>query len=370
MPPDHSLVDAVTVEATRIAAAREANLEFSSSEGCLLWGEACARARGPARDLDDRRLYWSRLAAGEAILRAASPFDPASPSDPASPLEALTALERASRGYDERFHDPDAVSVLISGFDPFLLDPDPSDPARFGAGAVRRANPSGAAVLALNGSFWEIDGRRVELRGAIFPVRYADFDLGVVESFFGPHLRRGVDLVMTISQGRSADFCVEQWAGRRRSAEAPDNVRRRSGGDQDAPVPPDGLGPGPEFLATALPSEAIWQALGRPGPLDDEQTLWERVDQLTRPARRPDPEAKAVRGSGGGYLSNEIFYRCARLRRELGVPTPLGHLHTPFLAPPANFPSAQAFEAARARIVDGVELALRAAVRAILAARC
>jgi hypothetical protein len=37
----------------------------------------------------------------------------------------------------------------------------------------------------------------------------------------------------------------------------------------------------------------------------------------------------AVRGSGGGYLSNEISYRSIRLTNALGVSIPIGHIHTP-----------------------------------------
>ena len=39
--------------------------------------------------------------------------------------------------------------------------------------------------------------------------------------------------------------------------------------------------------------------------------------------------ATAVRGGGGGYLSNEISYRSIRLRNKLGSTIPTGHLHTP-----------------------------------------
>jgi len=37
----------------------------------------------------------------------------------------------------------------------------------------------------------------------------------------------------------------------------------------------------------------------------------------------------AVRGSGGGYLSNEISYRSIRLAQSLNIELPMGHIHTP-----------------------------------------
>ena len=42
--------------------------------------------------------------------------------------------------------------------------------------------------------------------------------------------------------------------------------------------------------------------------------------------------ATAVRGGGGGYLSNEISFRSIRLRNQLGSGIPTGHLHTPTYA--------------------------------------
>lgn len=318
--------------------------------GRSLWREARARAQGEPADLDDRRLYWSRLAL-EAALWAQAPA--------AARPGLLAAFEAASRGYHEDFQDPDALHLLITGFDPFLLDE-----AHGGPNALHRANPSGAAVLALCGRTLAVDGLRAELRGAIFPVRYADFDAGVVESFLAPRLAARPALVMTISQGRGQDFAVEQWAGRRRSASSPDNALVFTAGDASAPLEPGGLGPGPEFLRTALPSEALWAALGRPGPTEAEETLVALPPGDARPAsaRAPARGSVAVCGSGGGYLSNEIFYRASRLRHAAGLAVPLGHLHTPFLAPPVAGETDPRFEAARAKIVADIAHLLRAVV--------
>lgn len=346
-------------DASRVEESRSAPFEVSSpgptprtvdearALGRRLWREALERAQAPARDLDDRRLYWSRLAASRAIRQAHAPAE-------ADPL--ILALDHASRGYDEDFEEPDALHLLISGFDPFRLDPDDASP-----GARGRANPSGAALLALCGRTLEVGGLRAELRGAIFPVRYADFDAGVVEAFFGPRLLARPALLMTISQGRGEDFAVEQWAGRRRSASTPDNARVLCGGSEHAPVDPVGLAEGPEFIPTTLPSRAIWSTLGRAGPTIDERALLELARPGAAPAwrERPSPGALSVAGSGGGYLSNEIFYRVSRLRRALAPDLPQGHLHTPYLPPPLPGAPDEGFEALRARIVDDVERILR-----------
>ena len=39
------------------------------------------------------------------------------------------------------------------------------------------------------------------------------------------------------------------------------------------------------------------------------------------------PEGKSVRGSGGDYLSNEIFYRIARVRDKNFSNIKTGHIH-------------------------------------------
>ena len=38
-----------------------------------------------------------------------------------------------------------------------------------------------------------------------------------------------------------------------------------------------------------------------------------------------------MRGSGGGYLSNENAYRSRLLHQQLGCSFPIGHVHTPAL---------------------------------------
>lgn len=336
------------------------SLRAAEALGRRLWDEARARAQGPTRDLDDRRLYWERLAAIEAVQRGAPPG--LAEEDLVAQLDVL---ERASRGYAPPPWEPGALRVLVSGFDPFLLDPEVGGPD-----AIHRANPSGAAVLALSGRTLAVEGLRVAVRGVIFPVRYADFDAGVVEAVLGPLLDEPPDLLMTISQGRGADFAVEQWAGRRRSVTLPDNARAQGGGAEGAPVVPPGLGPGPEFLPTALPASAIWGVLGRAGPSPDEGTLWELREGALHAAPRPSPGSLAVRGSGGGYLSNEIFYRCVRMRWERGLSLPMGHLHTPFLAPPAGGGPDAEFESARARIVDDVARVVAGLAPTLARGRC
>ena len=172
----------------------------------------------------------------------------------------------------------------------------------------------------------------------IFPVRFADFDRAIVETTFRPYLTgpKRVDMVMTISQGgstldpaaskgkQSEAFELEKYAGRRRAPSGADNV------DVD-PVGSSGLkegkrfGKGPEFLESSLPRKAM---VGR------EETKAESEKEQT-------PSGELV-GSGGGFLSNEIFYRTALLKTEEKSSVPVGHLHVPNLPAPKGDPKSEA----------------------------
>ncbi|AZM87194.1 pyroglutamyl peptidase [Streptomyces sp. W1SF4] len=298
------------------------------SWGEALWQASVRRAQGqrPGGDLapgDDRPLYWARLSMTSALAR----WQPAFAVDRA----ALRArFEDASRGLtDNSFRaTPGVRRVFISGFDPFGLDAE-----------IRRANPSGSAALQLNGRHVTLaDGSRAEIRAVVLPVRYADFDAGIVERAFAPRLAAGpgaADVITTVSQGYPGIFTLEDWAGRARSADPyPDNVRALSGGTREHPVTAPGLGPGPEFIRTTLPADAVTTAVQAPYPVLLNSDVTEIPAGGTAPVDRtdgPTPGSRAVAGGGGGYLSNEVAYRSNRLRAELAPQLPGGHLHTPVL---------------------------------------
>ncbi|WP_371591319.1 pyroglutamyl peptidase [Streptomyces sp. NBC_00513] len=296
--------------------------------GEALWQSAVSRAQGqrPGGDLatgDDRPLYWTRLAMTAALAR----WEPAFAVD----RRALRArFEDASRGLtDNGFRSaPGVRRVFISGFDPFGLDAE-----------IRRANPSGSAALRLNGLRVTLaDGSRAEIRAVVLPVRYADFDAGMVERAFAPHLAAGAqraDVITTVSQGYPGIFTLEDWAGRARSADPyPDNARALSGGTREHPVTAPGMGRGAEFIRTTLPADAVTAAVQTPYPVLLNRAVTEIPAGGTAPVDRtdgPTPGSRAVEGGGGGYLSNEVAYRSNRLRVELAPGMPGGHLHTPVL---------------------------------------
>ncbi|MFD6912815.1 pyroglutamyl peptidase [Streptomyces virginiae] len=297
------------------------------------WGEALwqasvrrAQTQRPGGDLapgDDRPLYWARLGMTAALAR----WQPEFTADRAG-LRAR--FEDASRGLtNNAFRTaPGVRRVFISGFDPFGLDAE-----------IRRANPSGSAALQLNGRRVTLaDGSPAEIRAVVLPVRYSDFDAGMVERAFAPRMAGGpasADIITTVSQGYPGIFTLEDWAGRARSADPyPDNVRALSGGTREHPVTAPGLGPGPEFIRTTLPASAVTAAVQSPYPVLLNSDVTEIPAGGTTPVDRtdgPTPGSRAVAGGGGGYLSNEVAYRSNRLRAELAPRLPGGHLHTPVL---------------------------------------
>jgi pyrrolidone-carboxylate peptidase len=320
-----------------------------------LWQAATSAAQGASPDTDDRPLYWARL----QMMQALRLWRPSFTLPYVDRDTLLSNFESMSRGMESasfapRPDDSGPKRVLISGFDPFGLE-----------GAIQRGNPSGAAVLALDGRPLSSGGVTAEIQGVIFPVRYADFNAGMVESVLGDFLAGPgqADMIMTISQGISAFFEVEEWAGRRRSSGAEENLGLTGGGTTEAPGVAPGLAAGPEFLRTTLPAAAIRSSLGRTTPLPEETKVTEIPAGESAPVTQtggPTAGSTAVTGAGGGFLSNEIFYRASLLRLDMGATIPVGHLHTPLLDPSETGISSAAFVTARDAIVSQIEQILLA----------
>jgi len=301
--------------------------------GKKLW-EAAKRTVAEQAILDDRSLYWSRLSL-TAYLRASQFAVPLSSNQRISLIERL---ENSSRGRDSIEFTAGAVKkILVTGFDPFLLDKH-----------IDQSNPSGIVALNLDGQTLTYGQASAEIQTVIFPVRFEDFDAGEVEQLIEPLLKtRQVDMIVTVSMGRT-DFDLEHFPGRRRSSGSPDNLNVYSGGDETKPKIPllnGAVIDGPEFLEFSLPYRAMQRVI-----LDAKQDANKQQGEVTYPYLINDNrtittldgtfEAKtlaelkgatAVRGSGGGYLSNEISYRSVRLAHKYQPLIPTGHIHTPRL---------------------------------------
>lgn len=298
------------------------------SWGNRLWQRAVETAQGkrPARGLpatDDRPLYWARLQLTSLLRQWRPRFELAS----GDRAELLATTQRTSRGLDSVRFSPDhrLKSVLISGFDPFILDAD-----------IRRSNPSGSAALALDGALVQTSAGLARVEATMFPVLWGPFSDGMVEHAFRPHLADGarqVDMFTTVSQGRPERFDVERYNGRWRGGfQDNDNVSATG----PVPIPPGvpTVRPVPEFTESTLPAAAMTAADTGRFPVDANRGVVEIPAGGTDPVFQPEgptPGSTARAGSGGDYLSNEIAYRATLLRDALEVPLAGGHLHTPVL---------------------------------------
>jgi pyrrolidone-carboxylate peptidase len=285
--------------------------------GKSLWlnARASVQKRG---SLDDRPLYWQRLLVSRHLRnqsRRLALID--------SELKtSLDLFEKHSRGQtDLVWHDKKAHRVLITGFDPFFLDR-----------SINQSNPSGLIALALDGKTLEVRGESIEINAVLFPVRYQDFDAGMVEAFLNPVFSGNeLSLFVSISMGRD-DFDLERFPGRRRSSAALGNLREHPGGSLETPVPPFLNGEpldGPEFLEFSLPVASMQRASGDFKVHDNREVVTLERGTFIAKSLTDLQGQTAVLGSGGGYLSNEISYRSLRLAQHLGATQPMGHLHVP-----------------------------------------
>ena len=295
----------------------KALLELALEEGLGLWRQARQRFQADAM-VDDRPLYWQRLVIAPMIRAQAKHLGLAS----AKVAQLMASFEQASRGQtDVVWAKPNARRVLITGFDPFSLD-----------NHIGQSNPSGAVALALDGRVFEVDGVMVEINAAVFPVRYPDFDAGILEQWLSPHLVNGsLDLFVSVSMGRD-QFDLERFPGRRRSSSALGNLQEHTGGTAASPKPGllDGLPlQGPEFVEFSLPAAVMQRAQGDFKIRDNHRVTTLKGGTFEAASLAALRGQTAVQGSGGGYLSNEISYRSIRLANELGITLPMGHIHTP-----------------------------------------
>ena len=234
--------------------------------GKKLW-EAAKRTVAEQAILDDRSLYWSRLSL-TAYLRASQFAVPLSSNQRISLIERL---ENSSRGRDSIEFTAGAVKkILVTGFDPFLLDKH-----------IDQSNPSGIVALNLDGQTLTYGQASAEIQTVIFPVRFEDFDAGEVEQLIEPLLKtRQVDMIVTVSMGRT-DFDLEHFPGRRRSSGSPDNLNVYSGGDETKPKIPllnGAVIEGPEFLEFSLPYRAMQRVI-----LDAKQDANKQPGEVTYP---------------------------------------------------------------------------------------
>ena len=313
----------------------------TTSLGDKLWQAAKGSISG-VKDFDDRGLYWQRLKINRHIRTGSSHLK----LSKIQRRELINLFEKSSRGLNDlSFKTTTHKKIILTGFDPFLLDRN-----------INQSNPSGAVAMLLDGMVIEHEGVTAEINSFMVPVRYTDFDQGFVETSLAPYyIQNDVDMIATVSMGRK-DFDLERFPGKRRSANAPDNNNLYSGGSKTSPVISN-LGsrplPGNEFVEFSLPVEKMVKAKGKYKVIDNHQVS--TLERTFKPESLAELKNEiAVSGSGGGYLSNEISYRSIRLRNQLNSSIPTGHIHTPRI----QQYDPQATEAITKQIIQMLKLAL------------
>ncbi|NRB25376.1 hypothetical protein [Shewanella sp.] len=293
--------------------------QMVARQGERLWQQAVRDVQSGGQD--DRPLYWGRLAMKTLLKQQAPSFRIA----PWQRNINLSAVEKSSRGFSNiSFAADTQIKILLSGFDPFFLDRN-----------IAQSNPSGLAALALDGYQFSVNGKKAQIQTVMIPVRFADFDQGIIESLLTPYYRENsLDMIITVSMGRD-DFDLERFPGRNRSASAPDNLNILTGGNKENPVAPMFNGKtlnGPEFVEFSLPVAAMQSVQG--GAVKWQVNDNHSVTTLARGEFNASSlfelqAATSVEGSGGGYLSNEISYRAVLLQQQFNSEIPVGHIHTP-----------------------------------------
>lgn len=292
--------------------------QLAIRHGKAIWNDAKKQLKDN-NTYDDRPLYWARL----QMVRALKQAKAYQKSLPDQQNKLLWQFELYSRGQtDIKFDKNTNKKILITGFDPFLLDRN-----------IKQSNPSGTAAIMLDDLVISTGGESAEIETLILPVRFADFDQGMVEELLTPYFKNNaVDMIVTVSMGRNS-FELERFPGLRRSSTAPDNVNVLTGANKNNPLLPMLEGEelkGPEFLEFTLPVDAI-KAAGGFFPIEDNRIVSTKNETVKVRVLSQLVGEISVEGSGGGYLSNEVSYRSLRLRDLYSPVLPVGHIHTPSL---------------------------------------
>jgi hypothetical protein len=250
------------------------------------------------------------------------------------------------------------VKTLLTGFDPFnttdsSLAPRPGE-----------WNPSGAAVLALDGKTVDVDkGVKAALEGVVLPVNFDEFKGGMVEKMLKPHIK-DVDAVLTVS----VDPGIAEGGAVRLERYAVGSHLLNNGTLEPVPAAPGGGSAGAAIIETDAPLEKISAETAQPAKgkspeipaptfgnditfefddktqadsalkalglaaqgiaqvsISDHAALQKITQTMTREATGPGItftangksfHALVLSGPGGNFLSNEVSYRTLRLIAE------------------------------------------------------
>jgi pyrrolidone-carboxylate peptidase len=311
------------------ATSKEKIAELINTHGLAIWKHATTKVQASNKtrqdddNWNDQAIYKARLKMRIILKKSSNPFLKKIKKEELD--KYIEVLEEASRGMTTaEFDEKSEKKILLTGFDPYQ---------------GLKTNPSG--VTALN-----FDGKMVgnaEIQTAIFPVRYEDFDKGLVEKFFGSKMD-DIDAIITVSQTDvSHNIDVDRFSA---------NIR--GGGEDNNKVSKTGeiLKDEDDFHESSLPYKEILEGEPEnkdqrfffnqawatdkddsnkkkyPGNQANKGTPW-NSDKKINSLKKVNESGKPTQGSGGSYLSNEIHYRVSKMRTssEATQNMPQGHLH-------------------------------------------
>ncbi|MDN3674490.1 hypothetical protein QWY99_15725 [Flavobacterium branchiarum] len=285
-----------------------------------LWDAATKQVQ--AGHLDDRPLYWAR---NKMQVRLKRHFLFEKDIDfEKSIVKKGTELDKIIQLFEEKSRNYTGIDfskagskkkVLITGFDPFLFNqfnhPNKEDYN------ILQSNPSGVVALALAND----DRLGVFIQTMIVPVRYTDFDgsqdnakgqgEGIIEKYIKPFISQ-VDMIITVSQYLADENVIDMFGTSRRRGINDNMDFIRENGLQ-------ALSTKEEWVQTTLP-KTFANASG-------VKINWKFDDVLHPENTIPEKEQVLKEGSGGNYLSNEIFYRVGKMRSEIKPTLATGHFH-------------------------------------------
>ncbi|MFV0530773.1 MAG: hypothetical protein ACK5MD_04980, partial [Flavobacteriales bacterium] len=271
--------------------------------------------------LDDRPLYWARNKM-QVHLKRHPLFEKdidfeTSIVDKNSKLnEIIVLFEELSRNYtgiDFSKAPNGAKKVLITGFAPFQLNPDPNFNTSMGVDSANTFNPSGIVALFFNNQ--RLINKDLYVQTCIFPVRYEDFDKNYVEKVVEKHIKEADVIITTSLNGGKDWFDIEADAIEFRGG-FHDNMC--IGGQNYTQLNYNTN----RFLAntsnkhnlTTLPKTKIF---GSNSSISINNLIVRfdttKLNSLTE-------------GGGGNYLSNEVMFRTTSIRGE-NSNKPVGHFH-------------------------------------------
>ncbi|MEO8240644.1 MAG: hypothetical protein ABI576_21245 [Flavobacterium sp.] len=274
--------------------------------------------------LDDRPLYWARLAM-QVILKR-HPIFINDINFEKSTVKKGTQLEKVIQLFEEKSRNYTGIDfskagskkkVLITGFDPFILNQFDNKAIINYSPNILQSNPSSIVALGLAND----DKLGAFIQTIVVPVRYTDFDgsqdnskgqgEGIIEKYIKPFINQA-DIIITISQSGPNDYNIDKFGTATRGG-FNDNCDFNREEGSHALITND------EWIETTLPKEFT----NAPNVVYN----WGFNRSQNLELIKPKLNQKVSQGSGGDYLSNEIFYRVAKLRKDNKPNLPTGHFH-------------------------------------------